>query len=52
MEAGSFDHGRTMAKRYSEMAIDLDAAGFPFLEENQDRYFLREMLQYVVERVR
>lgn len=52
IESGALDHGRAMAEKYSEMAIDLDARGFPFLEDNEDRYFLREMLQYVVERVR
>lgn len=50
--AGSLEHGRRLAREYSERALALDAGGLPFLAENDDRRFLREMLRYVTERVK
>jgi geranylgeranyl diphosphate synthase type II len=51
-EAGSVEHGRQLAVEYCERALELDAEGFPYLEDNDDRRFLREMLRYVIERVK
>jgi geranylgeranyl diphosphate synthase, type II len=51
-DTGSLEHGRRVALDYSERALALDASGLPFLEENDDRRFLREMLRYVIERVK
>jgi geranylgeranyl diphosphate synthase type II len=50
--AGSLDHGRKLAIEYSERALELDARGFPFLRDNEDRRFLREMLRYVIDRAK
>ncbi len=50
--AGSLDHGRKLAIQYSERALELDARGFPFLKDNEDRRFLREMLRYVIDRAK
>jgi geranylgeranyl pyrophosphate synthase len=51
-DAGSIEHGRRLAVEYCEKALELDAEGFPYLEDNDDRRFLREMLRYVIERVK
>jgi geranylgeranyl diphosphate synthase type II len=51
-EAGSLEHGRDLAREYSQRALELDAGGFPWLLENDDRRFLREMLRYVIDRVK
>jgi geranylgeranyl diphosphate synthase type II len=48
---GSLDHGRALAREYSERALDHDTR-LSFLEENDDRRFLREMLEYVIERAK
>lgn len=50
--AGSFDHGRRLALEYSEAALACDEGRLPFLGESDDRRFLREMLRYVIERVK
>jgi geranylgeranyl diphosphate synthase type II len=50
--AGSLKYGRMMAVEYSERALELDARGLPFLLENDDRRFLREMLRYVIDRAK
>jgi geranylgeranyl pyrophosphate synthase len=50
--AGSLEHGRRLAVEYSERALALDESSLPFLEENDDRRFLREMLRYVIGRVK
>jgi geranylgeranyl diphosphate synthase, type II len=50
--AGSLEHGRRAAVEYSERALAHDETALPFLEENDDRRFLREMLRYVIERVK
>jgi geranylgeranyl diphosphate synthase type II len=49
--AGSLEHGRALARDYSERALEQDAA-LSFLEENDDRRFLREMLEYVIQRAK
>ena len=50
--AGSLEHARGLALDYSERALGADAERLPWLEENDDRRFLREMLRYVIERVK
>ncbi len=52
MEAGSLEHGRSVARSYSERALELDATGIPFFRDNDDRRFLREMLRYVIDRLK
>jgi hypothetical protein len=51
-EAGSLEHGRALAREYSDRALAADDKPLLFLEDNDDRRFLREMRQYVVERVK
>ncbi len=51
-EAGSLEYGRRFAREYAERALAVDAMPLPFMTENADRRFLREMLSYVVERVK
>jgi geranylgeranyl diphosphate synthase type II len=50
--AGSLTYGRQLAMEYSERALEVDARGLPFLGENDDRRFLREMLRYVIDRLK
>lgn len=52
IDAGSLEHGRRVALDYSRRALGFDDADLPFLQENDDRRFLREMLRYVIERVK
>jgi geranylgeranyl diphosphate synthase type II len=52
VEAGSIEHGRHVALDYCERALDADARSLAFMEENDDRRFLREMVHFVVERVK
>jgi geranylgeranyl diphosphate synthase type II len=51
-EAGSLEHGRAMAAEFSERALEMEAAGLPFLHDTDDRRFLREMLSYVIDRLK
>ena len=51
-EQGSLDHGRALAVQYSERALEVDARGLPFWRDNEDRRFLREMLRYVIDRIK
>jgi geranylgeranyl diphosphate synthase type II len=51
-EAGSLEHGRSLAVEYSERALALEESSLSYLEENDDRRFLREMLSYVIGRVK
>ncbi len=51
-EAGSLAYGHALAEEYARRALDVDARPLRFFEENDDRRFLREMLRFVVERVR
>lgn len=51
-DAGSLEHGRRLARQYSERALEVDARPYPFFVDNDDRRFLREVLHYVVERVK
>ena len=52
VEAGSLEHGRAVAVDYSERALALYGRGLPFLRENEDAGFLREMLRYVIDRAK
>lgn len=52
VEAGSLDHGRRVALEYCERALAADARTLAMAYDNDDRRFLREMLQYVIERVK
>lgn len=49
---GSLDYGRTLADEYARRAVDVDVRLVGLLGEGEDRQFLREMLRYVVERVK
>ncbi|MGH9267961.1 MAG: polyprenyl synthetase family protein, partial [Acidimicrobiales bacterium] len=51
-EAGSLEHGRAMARRYCERALELDGDALGHAGDGDDRRFLREMLNYVVDRVK
>jgi geranylgeranyl diphosphate synthase type II len=51
-DAGSLAHGRALAIEYSERALEIDARGLPFWRDNDDRRFLREMLGYVIDRIK
>jgi geranylgeranyl diphosphate synthase, type II len=50
LERGSFRYGQQMAAQYSERALECERRELPFLGDNDDRRFLREMLQYVIDR--
>ncbi len=52
IEAGSLEHGRALAADYSMQALEFDARGLPYLKDNNDRRFLREMLTYVIDRLK
>jgi len=52
IKAGSLKHGRALATEYSERALEVDQRGLPFLGDGEDRRFLREMLCYVIDRVK
>lgn len=51
-DAGSFKHGRRLAVDYSDRALEADDRATMALVDGPDRRFLREMLRYVVERVK
>jgi geranylgeranyl diphosphate synthase type II len=51
-EAGSLAYGHALAEKYAQRALEADSQPMPFFDENDDRRFLREMLRFVVERVR
>ena len=50
--AGSFDYGRSPARAFSERALQLEPQVLGFMPEGDDRRFLREMLMYVIDRVK
>jgi geranylgeranyl diphosphate synthase type II len=50
--AGSLAYGRQLAMDYSRQALEVDARGLPFFQDNDDRRFLREMLNYIIDRVK
>jgi geranylgeranyl diphosphate synthase type II len=51
-QAGSIEHGKQVARRYCEQALDLHERMTLFAREGDDRRFLREMLEYVVDRIK
>lgn len=51
-DLGSLQYGRALARDYSERALELDSKNARFLLENDDRRFLREMLNYVIDRTK
>jgi geranylgeranyl diphosphate synthase, type II len=51
-DRGSIDHGRHVARHYSELALHSEATAFPRGVDENSRAFLREMLNYVVDRVK
>lgn len=51
-DSGSLEHGRRVAIEFSERAMEVDARSLLFLTADDDRRFLREMLRYVIERVK
>jgi geranylgeranyl diphosphate synthase type II len=53
MEArGSLRYGRLLAEQYYERATATDGALHTLFLENDDRRFLREMLRYVIDRIK
>jgi geranylgeranyl diphosphate synthase type II len=52
VEAGSLDHGRQVAREYSERALTLESSVFAGAPDSDDRRFLREMLNYVIDRAK
>ena len=52
VDAGSLDHGRQVAREYSERALTLESSVFAALSDSDDRRFLREMLNYVIDRAK
>lgn len=51
-ECGSLEHGRAMAADYSARALELDGREMARLGDGDDRRFLREMLCYVIDRLK
>ena len=51
-EAGSLDYGRALALDYCERALAVDDRLGQFAGERRHGRFLREMLRYVIERVK
>ena len=52
IDNGSLDYGRKLARQYSERALEMDQRGLPFFKDNEDRRFVREMLNYVIDRTK
>jgi len=52
VETGSLQYGRKLAVEYSERALECEQRELPFLLDNDDRRFLREMLCYVIDRAK
>jgi geranylgeranyl diphosphate synthase type II len=51
-EAGSLEHGRALAREYSERALEAHARCEVLQHDGDHGRFLREMLRYVIERVK
>jgi geranylgeranyl diphosphate synthase type II len=51
-ETGSMEHGRNLARHYCARAIDLHGQLSVFVVPGDDQRFLREMLEYVVDRTK
>jgi geranylgeranyl diphosphate synthase type II len=51
-EAGSLEHGRRTAAEYSARALEFESTAVSWMREGDDRRFLREMLSYVIDRLK
>jgi geranylgeranyl diphosphate synthase, type II len=51
-DEGSIAHGRDVALRYSLRALEFEAFAFPHDVDEDARSFLREMLNYVIDRLK
>jgi geranylgeranyl diphosphate synthase, type II len=51
-ERGSLEHGRRVAREYCERALAVEPAAMARADDGDDRRFLREMISYVIERVK
>jgi geranylgeranyl diphosphate synthase, type II len=49
---GSFEYGRRFARSHIERALAFEGDGLAFMPENEHRRFLREMLKFVISRLR
>jgi geranylgeranyl diphosphate synthase type II len=52
VEAGSLEHARGLARHYCERALATEPSAFFNPKEGDDRRFLREMINYVIDRVK
>jgi geranylgeranyl diphosphate synthase, type II len=52
IEAGSLEHGRELALEYSERALEVHDRLADFAGDHEHGRFLREMLRYVIDRVK
>lgn len=50
--AGSIEHGRALAQGFVERALAAEPARLAFMPENDHRRFLREVLNYVIHRLK
>jgi geranylgeranyl diphosphate synthase type II len=52
-QAGSLGYGRALARSFTERALELEPRALSFMPENvEDRRFLREMLVYIIDRLK
>lgn len=51
-DAGSIERGREVARRYCALALDIETDAFSHGVDDRARAFLREMLNYVIDRVK
>jgi geranylgeranyl diphosphate synthase type II len=49
---GSFEYGREFARSYIVRALELETEALKFMPKNDDRLFLREMLNFVIFRLK
>ena len=53
IEAGSLEYGRALAREMVERALEVESRALAFMQgSDRDRLFLREMLMYVVDRLK
>jgi geranylgeranyl diphosphate synthase type II len=52
LENGSFEYGRDFARKYIERAIELEPQALACMHAGDDRRFLREMLNFVISRLK
>ncbi len=51
-DAGSLAHGSALAREYSERALEIEETRVGVFRDNDDNRFLREMLRYVIDRLK